>query len=177
MQKNWYILYTRTNCEKKVSALLTKRKIENFTPFVQVETQKLIRSKIISKPLFKNYVFAYVADQEILSVAKTTEGVINILYWLGRPAVINDVEINAIREFTGSDQHISLEKINVDNGITEKNIYRSIYKMEGNVVRIMNKSVKINLPSIGYSLVVDLKDDHFLHEKALASVNYTFAQS
>lgn len=177
MQKNWYILYTRTNCEKKVSALLTKRKIENFTPFVSVETQKLIRSKIQSKPLFKNYVFACIADEEILSVAKTTEGVINILYWLGRPAVINEAEINAIKEFTGSNQSICLEKINVDNGITEKNIYRSIYKMEGNVVRIMNKSVKINLPSIGYSLVVDLKDDHFLHEKALASVNYTFAQS
>ncbi len=32
MQKNWYIIYTKPKCEKKVAAFLTKKKIENFLP-------------------------------------------------------------------------------------------------------------------------------------------------
>ena len=32
MQKNWYIIYTKPKCEKKVASLLSKKKIENFLP-------------------------------------------------------------------------------------------------------------------------------------------------
>ncbi|KAA9039498.1 hypothetical protein FW778_11815 [Ginsengibacter hankyongi] len=32
MQKNWYAVYTKPHCEKKVSLLLVKRGIENFYP-------------------------------------------------------------------------------------------------------------------------------------------------
>ena len=30
MKKNWYAVYTKAQCEKKVAALLTKKKIENY---------------------------------------------------------------------------------------------------------------------------------------------------
>ena len=37
MQKNWYVVYTRPQCEKKVAALLTKKKIENWLVWIVVD--------------------------------------------------------------------------------------------------------------------------------------------
>ena len=36
MKKNWYAVYTKSRCEKKVSASLTKKKIENYCPLNRV---------------------------------------------------------------------------------------------------------------------------------------------
>lgn len=176
MQKNWYVVYTRPQCEKKIASLLTKKKIENFIPLVCVETQKTRRNKVSYKPLFQSYVFVYATEQETFML-RQTDGVINLLYWLGRPAVINEAEINAIKEFTNDYQNIDLERLSVNSNMLERSIYRSSYEIEGNLVAIKNKTIKINLPSLGYAMIANLKEDSiFVRERAM-SQNYTFAQS
>ena len=41
MKKNWHIIYTKANCEKKIAALLTKRKIEKERAESYFANQKL----------------------------------------------------------------------------------------------------------------------------------------
>jgi transcription antitermination factor NusG len=178
MQKNWYVIYTKPQSEKKVASFLTKRKIENFIPLVCAETQKTWRNKAVYKPLFKTYVFVYTTEHEATALLKNADGAISLLYWLGKPAVINNTEVNAIREFTDGYQNINLEKLSVNATGIERNIQHSTYEIDGNVLlAVKNKTIKINLPSLGYAMIATLKEDSvFGREKSMLQ-NYRFAQS
>ena len=176
MQKNWYVVYTRPQCEKKIAALLTKKKLENFIPLVCVEAQRARRNKVTFKPLFQSYVFVHTTEQEA-AMLKQVDGVINLLYWLGRPAVINEAEINAIREFTSDYENIGLERLSVNSSMMEHSIYRSSYEIEGNLVAVKNKTIKINLPSLGYAMIANLKEGSVFGRERAMSQNYIFAQS
>lgn len=176
MQKNWYVLYTRPQCEKKVAALLTKKKIENFIPLVTVESQKSWRNKLIHKPLFNAYVFVHVTQEQVGSLIQM-DGVINILHWLGRAAIISDAEVNSIKEFTVDCQNITLEKLAINTNLLERNIYKSSFEIEGNLIAVMNKTIKINLPSLGYAMIANLKEDSVFGRQRSMAQKYTFAQS
>lgn len=39
-----------------------------------------------------------------------TDGIMNFVYWLGKPAVIKDLEIDMIRRFLNEHTNVSLEK-------------------------------------------------------------------
>lgn len=175
MQKNWYVFYTKPQCEKKVATLLTKKRVENFIPFVCTELQNSRRNKIVHKPLFKSYVFVHATETEA-NLLKLSDGVINLLYWLGKPAVIDETEINAIREFTNDHQNIDLEKLTVNSNVIERSIFRSSYEIEGNLLAVKNKTIKINLPSLGYAMVAHLKEDSVFGRERMVQ-NYTLAQS
>jgi transcription antitermination factor NusG len=176
MQKNWYVVYTRPQYEKKVGALLTKKKIENYIPFVSVDTLRLKRNKSVTKPLFKSYVFVYTTEQAAVSLMQT-DGVINLLHWLGKPAIIAEAEVNAIKEFTSDYQNINLERTPVNCNVLEKNSYKSAYSIEGNLVAVKNKTIKINLPSLGYAMIANLKEESVFGLERSVAYNYTFAQS
>lgn len=128
------------------------------------------------RPLFKSYVFVHVTENEV-TLLTHADGVINLLHWLGKPAVINETEINAIKEFTGDYQTVDLEKLAVNSNVIERNIYRSSYEMEGNLLAVKNKTIKINLPSLGYAMIARLKEDSIFGKERSLLQNYTFAQS
>jgi transcription antitermination factor NusG len=178
MQKNWYVIYTKPQSEKKVASFLTKKKIENFIPLVCAEAQRSWRHKLVYKPLFKSYVFVFTTEQEATGLIKNTDGVINLLYWLGKPAVIDETEINAMKEFTDGYQHIDLEKLSVNTTGIERNISHSAYAIDGNVLlAVKNKTIKINLPSLGYAMIARIKEDSIFGREGSVLQNYRFAQS
>ncbi len=176
MQKNWYVAYTRPQCEKKVAMVLAKKKIESFIPYTSSEMQRLRKNKTVVKPLFKSYVFVYTTEETAISLARE-EGVISILHWLGRPAVIDNSEVAAIKEFTADYQNIDLERLPVNGKNLERNVYRSSYEIEGNLVAVKNKTIKINLPSLGYAMIANLKEESVFGMDRSLSQTYTFAQS
>jgi len=174
MQKSWYIIYTKPKNEKKVAILLSKRKIESYCPLNCVKTQAFRRSKIFEEPLFKSYVFANITDDEIPLIMRI-DGVINLLYWMGKPAVITKDEINAIKEFTSIHNNIGLERTHVD-------IYRAVqiiegptYSLGGKVFALKNKVVKVNLPSIGYMMVSKMEQESFFTSKVIKLQNNSFS--
>ena len=175
MQKNWYAVYTKPQCEKKVASLFTKKKIENFCPLSCVETQNFRRQKLVFEPLFKSYVFVYVteADTELI---KNVDGVVNMLYWLGKPAVIKDDEIAAIREFTNDHRNIKLERTLVN--INDVARYNSpSYAIEGKLVTVKNKTIKINLPSLGYTMIAQIEDESVFGRNESILQNKSFVHS
>jgi transcription antitermination factor NusG len=51
---------------------------------------------MVDEPLFKSYVFVHVSEAE-QSRVRMTNGVLNYVYWNGKPAIIKDAEIDTIR--------------------------------------------------------------------------------
>lgn len=155
-EKKWYAVYTRARCEKKVAELLTRKEIENYCPLNKVRKQWADRKKTILEPLFTSYVFVNVTEMEHLQLRKT-DGVINLVYWLGKPAVIRDVEIDMIRAFLGEYQNIKLEKTSVNLNDMVRIVSGPLVDHAGQVVEVKSKTVKIVLPSLGYLMSAEVE--------------------
>jgi transcription antitermination factor NusG len=153
MQKNWYAVYTKPNCEKKVSSALTKKGIENFCPLIEKKAQSILRNKISIEPLFKSYVFVRTFESEIISISRQINNVLSVLYWMGRPASINDTEMQAIREFTQNHKEINLEKLHVGINDVENENDEITYASDGKILIVRKRISKVHLPSLGYTMV------------------------
>src|SRR5690242_2529438 len=105
----WYAVHTRQRWEKKVASLLEKKGIEQYCPLNKVLRQWSDRKKTVLEPLFTSYVFIRVAEADHLKV-KQTEGVLSLVHWLGKPAVIKEEEIEVIRQFLTEYPNVQLEK-------------------------------------------------------------------
>ena len=150
MQNNWYAVYTKLHCERKVSLSLTKKTIENFCPLIKKDTKHLFRKTITVEPLFKSYVFVKTSEDIIDSIRKEINGVVSLLYWKGKPAIIKEEEIYAIQDFLKYHKEITIEKTKVFSG---KQDSTSSYFMDGQILLIKNRTMKLTLPSLGLSMV------------------------
>lgn len=157
-EKKWYAVYTKPRWEKKVAELLTKRRVENFCPLNKVVRQWADRRKTIFEPLFTSYVFVRATEQEHLAI-KQTDGVLNLVYWLGSPAIIRDEEIEAIKNFLHVHTDVRLEKIAVNISDRVRITDGVLVHREGEVLEVKNKTVKLFLPSLGYTILAEVAKD------------------
>src|SRR5262245_30753622 len=111
-QKFWFAVYTKPRCEKRVHQLLISRGVESYCPLNMVKKQWSDRVKIVEEPLFKSYVFVHISREEQLKV-RMTNGVINFVYWLGKPAVIQRHEIDTIRRFLNEYEDIIVQPLEI----------------------------------------------------------------
>ncbi len=158
-EKKWFVVYTKSRSEKKVADLLTRKGIENYCPLNRVQKQWSDRKKIILAPLFTSYVFVRIPASE-QSIICRTDGILNFVYWLNRPAVIRNEEIDIIKQYLNDHLHVRLEKVSI-NKININDIVRvmagPLMEQEGKVVSFKSKSVKILLPSLGYLMHVEIE--------------------
>lgn len=152
----WYAVYTRPRWEKKVAEILTDKKIENYCPLNKVIRQWSDRKKIVLEPLFTSYVFVRTPEKLLYEVRKVN-GVVNLVYWLSKPAVIRDEEIDCIKIFLSEHKNIKLEKCSVNVNDTVRIIKGPLMEYEGNVIAVKRATVKISLPSLGYAMIAEVE--------------------
>jgi transcription antitermination factor NusG len=152
----WYAVYTKPKWEKKVAELLTRKGIENYCPLNKVMKQWHDRKKLVEEPLFTSYVFVCVTQTEYTEVRKT-EGIINFVYWLGKPALIREEEIITIKDFLGSYREVQLEKTKINPADAIQIINGPLMNREGKVLEVYQKTVKVILPSLGHALVAQVE--------------------
>ena len=155
MQKNWYLVYTKPKCEKKVAGLLTKKRIENFCPLNGKTLKQFRKNKVVYEPLFPSFVFVCLQESE-KSTIRQIENVVNFVYWKGNPAIINDEEIKAIKHFSEEHQNIKLERTNVNIEAEAKIMDGRSYSIDGKILMIKNKAFKVNLPSLGFTMIAEI---------------------
>jgi len=155
-EKRWFALYTKPRWEKKVDSTLLRKGINSWCPLQKVEKKWSDRKKIIEEPLFKSYVFVNINEDERLQVLQT-EGVLNFIHFLGKPAIIKDEEIELIRSYLlEKNTTISIESLNGfrenDKVIITKGVFMD---NTGTVIRPGNKKVYVKLESLGQLMVVE----------------------
>ncbi|HXB43251.1 MAG TPA: UpxY family transcription antiterminator [Puia sp.] len=157
--KKWHAVYTKPRWEKKVADLLTKKNIENYCPVTRVNHQWSDRKKIILEPLFISYVFIYIDESQYQS-ARTTSGVINFVYWLNKPALIRNDEIDTIKRFLNEYDKVQLEKIEVSHDDTVRITNGLLMGQKGQILSVNNKWVKVILPSLGFMMQAEVNVSH-----------------
>ncbi|OLY93902.1 Transcription antitermination factor NusG [Cnuella takakiae] len=156
MTAKWLAIYTKPRWEKKVASLLTQKGIENYCPLNKVRRKWSDRMKLVEEPLFKSYVFVRVTDEDRTAV-RMTDGVINFVYWDGKPAIIKDKEIVVIRQFLNEHENVSLVKVDLQPGQQVRITAGPLMDLEGRVLELKNKVAKVLIESMGYMLVADIE--------------------
>jgi len=154
-QSQWYAVYTKPRWEKKVASLFEKRGIEHYCPLNKVVRQWSDRKKTVLEPLFKSYVFINITAEELTKV-RMTDGVVNLVYWLGKPAVIRNEEIDTIKRFLNDHENVVLEKTEVSVNDRVCIMTGPFLDQHGRVIEITNKLVKVQLPSLGFAMVAQI---------------------
>lgn len=155
MNRNWYAVYTKPQTEKKVAALLTKKKIENLYPLNRITNGHGNRRKMQYEPLFPTFVFVNITEAEMHEVRKTND-VINFVYWLGKPAVIKTAEIENIAHFAGLYYNIKLEKTAVNSsGMLRISNEPVLAGLKTTLLPVKTTKIKLTLPSLGFVLIAE----------------------
>ena len=146
----WFAVYTRPRWEKKVVKLLNEKGIENYCPLNKVIKQWSDRKKVVLEPIFKSYIFVRVTEEDKWDLKKIN-GILNFVYWLGKPARIRDEEIAVIKKFLNEFSDIAIEqdlqvnaKVRIKQGV--------LMNYQGSLVEISGNRVKIKIESMGLQL-------------------------
>lgn len=111
---------------------------------------------MITEPLFSSYVFIHACEEELNTIKKTTSNIVNVVYWLGKPAVVRNEEIEQIRYFLDEYSNIKIEKQPVRMNESVRIIKGPFRNLEGTVAGIRNNMLILSLPSLGYKLMAEV---------------------
>ena len=148
----WYVLYTKPRQEKKVADSLNAIGIEAYCPMVTVVKQWSDRKKKVQIPLINSYVFVNLEEQKREDVFKVN-GIVRYLFWLGKPAVVRAIEIEALKK--------SLEGIVASfevSAIQKDTIYKipegPFQGFEGIVKNINATTIQLLLVDLGFFITL-----------------------
>lgn len=149
--RKWYAVYTKPRWEKKVYRILQEKGVESYCPLNKVRRKWSDRYKIVEEPLFKSYVFVKCSESEKTPV-RMVNGVVNFVYWLGKPATIGEKEIETIRKFLDEYEDVEARPLNLEPNSVVYIENGAFMDKEATVVRVLRKQVEVIIESIGYSL-------------------------
>ncbi len=147
----WYAISTKPRWEKKVAMLLEDKGIENYCPLNKVHKQWSDRKKVIYEPIFKSYVFVKVEEQKKWDL-KRIAGVINYVYWLGKPARIKDEEINTIKKFLHEFNDVQIEQIGLRVNQKVRIKQGLLMKYEGILLEVNGNRAIVKIASMDIQL-------------------------
>jgi transcription antitermination factor NusG len=166
MALRWYAIYTRPRWEKKVNSILLEKGIESYCPLNKVRRKWSDRIKTIEEPLFKSYVFVKI-DEGKRSNVRMTNGVVNFVYWDGKPAVIKEKEIQTIKRFLDEYENVEVVKMDFEPEDRIRVVAGPMMDQEGKILEVKNKTAKVCIDSLGYMLIA------YIDKSKLISVQTT----
>jgi transcription antitermination factor NusG len=161
-EKKWFALYTKPRWEKKVHERLLKNNIDSWCPIHKVQKQWSDRKKIIEEPLFRSYVFVKIDYKVERLPVLMTDGVLNFVHYLGKPAIIRNKEIENIQHYLlEKDVKIEMQSLEGFKVDTKVKITQGVFMdKEGIVLREGRKKVYVQLESIGQIMMVEFSVQH-----------------
>lgn len=95
---NWYVVYTKPKWEKKVAERLNEIGITAYCPLLTKVSQWSDRKKKIQVPMFNSYIFVQIEEKQRNAIFEVP-GAIRYLFWLGKPAIVKEKEIQIIQDW------------------------------------------------------------------------------
>jgi transcriptional antiterminator RfaH len=153
----WFVLVIKTNREKQVAEVLEKHGFEIYCPLKKEIRQWSDRKKVLEVPVFQNYLFVRLKESDRDTVFITSH-VQKYLYWLGKPAIVRDVEIAVIKEWMTNDNICNIKSSHLQKGkvITiEKGAFKD---KEATIHEVRKNELKLVLNGLGIVLLAKIKD-------------------
>ena len=126
LEQKWYVVYTKHLSEKKVAERLTSLGVIHYLPVYTTIRQWSDRKKKIEKPLINSVVFVQ-TNERGLNDLYSVQGIQGVLKYLGRPAIVQEHEIQNLRillqdlQITGIILQLLLLGIDIEQHIVVSN--------------------------------------------------------
>ena len=150
-QNKWYAVYTRPRWEKKVAERLLEKGIEHYCPLNKVTRQWSDRKKVILEPVFKGYVFVRPIEKKKWEL-KQIPGILNYVYWLGKPACIREEEINLIRKFLNEFDNVEVEKKGLVVNSAVRITQGVLMNYEGMIIEVFGNRAVVKIDTLDIQL-------------------------
>ena len=150
----WYALSTKPGSERKVSNQLTRKNIENYCP---LKRSGISQRKRVLEPLFNSLVFIYINECEIQTLCKN-DHIVNVVYWLGKPAIIRSEEIDIMKGFLNEYANVRLQKMPFTANGNLRTVGEPPVGHKTHAVSVKNNTVKIILSSLGYTIIAEVEN-------------------
>ncbi|SDN13959.1 Transcription antitermination factor NusG [Daejeonella rubra] len=153
---NWYVIYTKSRCEKAVSDKLSLSGIEVYCPLLKRKKLWSDRWKWVEEPLFRSYCFVYLDEKEREKVF-AVPGVVRFLQHCGKPAVIRNKEMELLKSWLIQYDHSSIEAgtFNSNDRIMIKS--GALMDKEAEVLESKGNYLTLYLQDLGLQVKVDLR--------------------
>ncbi|MGB0167226.1 MAG: UpxY family transcription antiterminator [Luteibaculum sp.] len=153
-KKQWMALYVKPRNEKKVADRLLLNGFETYAPVQEVKRQWSDRVKKVKIPVIPSYVFVRTEERERYDILQDP-GVLNFVFWLGKPAIIRNEEIQRIKIMIDNksvDEQIEFQQLQPGD-IVE--ITSGSFKGEkAEVIEDRKRDVSVVLKSLGVRLTL-----------------------
>ena len=134
----WYAVYTRSRFEKRLMQLLTAKGIEAFVPLRKVMRQWSDRKRLVEEPIIRSYCFVRVGAKEYFEVLNTA-GAVRYIWFSGKPAIIPDRQIEAMKIIAGAGLEVECLPDNFQPGVRVNVNAGPLKGLSGELVDILNK--------------------------------------
>lgn len=147
---NWYVIYVKPRNEKKVALQLEKIGVKVYCPMVMQTRQWSDRKKKVEIPLLNSYVFVKLEAHQ-RDVVFQVPGVVRYVFWLGKPAIIREKEIEVLQEgLKGMISEVNVAQLKPGDLM---DISSGPFKGKQGVVQELNRdSVQIILQDLGLKI-------------------------
>ena len=153
----WHVLYTKPRHEIKALERLAQKGFEVYCPMKTTLKQWSDRKKKVSAPLLPSYIFIKITEKK-RAIPLTDPSVLNYIFWLGKPAIVRDSEIDTLKGIIFKDkvQEFEIRKLKIGDEI---DINKAKIKVEKAIVKsVSNNYVKVELTELGMTIVLKKTD-------------------
>jgi transcription antitermination factor NusG len=153
----WFAIYTRPKNEKKVVEGLEKLGVEVYCPMVTQVKQWSDRKKKVEAPLINSYVFVNIEDKK-RNIVFEVPGVVRYLFWLGKPAVIQEHEIDLLKaSLKGIFSNVEVNGIQPGDTLTiSKGPFQG---KEGVVSQVDKNKIRLVLKELGVAITISKEEE------------------
>jgi transcriptional antiterminator RfaH len=161
-EAQWFVLYTKARCEKKVAEGLKQKGLEVYCPMLKTKRRWSDRLKTVEEPLLRSYCFVRLEERD-RHLVFSVQHVVRYLFWLGKPAVVRDEEIEALQLLLNGHDHELLLIRNLD--IKDRIRIKSgpMNDLEGEITQKRGKVLQVYIEAL--QLVVSVDSRKSLLEK------------
>ena len=167
-EESWYVIRVRSQSERLVQVGLHKKHFEVLNPTYQALSIRKDRRKVLSKPIFKGYMFfrALLDSESHLEVLKTP-GVVEILRNRKGPTPVPDEQVENVRIL---EKHVGDCFHGTDLVVGDAVIVREgpLTGLRGVIDRMDRKKLYIHVDAIPGSVMIEVGPHQVQLEKDTA---------
>jgi transcription antitermination factor NusG len=152
--KKWFVLRTKPRQEKKAAAYLSDAGFDVYIPLRETIKIWSDRKKKVEEPIIPSYIFIHISERDRSSIFPAI-GVTNYMYWLKKPVVIRDKEMEQMQTWFSNHaaEEIKSRELTVGSNVRiESGVMQG---KEGVIERIGSKFITLSIPKLGMRFQVD----------------------
>ena len=161
LERQWYVLHTKSRHEKVVNDLLLKKSVEAYLPIITVSSKRKDRKAMIRVPLFPGYIFVKtdLHPDSHLEVVKTV-GAVRLIGTKLQPVPVPDETIESLQIMIDSNNPVTTgHRLNAGDKVMV--VYGPFTGVVGTFARYGGKGrVIVNIEALGQYAGVEVSEEY-----------------